>query len=129
MSLTPSTHPPGAPAACTVQAAWQALLDQQAITHPRDVRVGTEGALLGTIVAYGVAPDLGILSDDGGQFDVLIHALCGIRAERVLAKLLGSNEAQRAALASTRSELWCLKRKAAAWNEDFRVKIMGFIRV
>jgi hypothetical protein len=97
-----------APAAWTGQAAWQALLDQQTITDPRHVRVVTEGALLGTVVAHGVAPDLAILSDDAGQFDVLIHALCWIHAERVLAKLLGFNAPQRAALASTRSELWAI---------------------
>jgi hypothetical protein len=97
-----------APAAWTGQAAWQALLAQQTITDPRHVRVVTEGALLGTVVAHGVAPDLAILSDDAGQFDVLIHALCWIHAERVLAKLLGFNAPQRAALASTRSELWAI---------------------
>jgi hypothetical protein len=51
---------PLAPAAWTGQAAWQALLDQQSITDPRHVRVVTEGALLGTVVAHGVAPDLAL---------------------------------------------------------------------
>jgi hypothetical protein len=41
---------------------------------------------------------LTIGSDDTGQFNLLIHALCWIHAERVLAKLVGFNDDQRAAL-------------------------------
>ena len=39
-------------------------------------------------------PDMVIVSDDAGQFNVLHHALCWIHAERTLAKLVGFNEAQ-----------------------------------
>ena len=77
----------------------------------------TEGALLGTVVEQGVAPDLAIVSDDAGQFDVLTHALCWIHAERVLAKLLGFNDAQRQALASVRSELWAIYDALKAYKE------------
>jgi len=73
--------------------------------------------LLGTVVARGAAPDLAILSDDAGQFDVLTHALCRIHAERVLAKLLGFNEPQRQALASVRSELWAIYDALNAYKE------------
>jgi len=48
----------------------------------------------------------GSVSDDAGQFDVLRHALCWIHAERIFVKLVGFNEAQRAALAAVRSEIW-----------------------
>ena len=106
-----------APAAWTGQAAWQAVLAQQGITDPRHVRTVTEGALLGTVVEQGVAPDLAIVSDDAGQFDVLIHALCWIHAERVLAKLLGFNDLQRQALASARSELWAIYDALKAYKE------------
>jgi hypothetical protein len=106
-----------APAVWTGQTAWQAVLAQQAITDPRHVRLVTEGALLGTVVARGAAPDLAILSDDAGQFDVLTHALCWIHAERVLAKLLGFNEPQRQALASVRSELWAIYDALKAYKE------------
>jgi len=106
-----------APAVWTGQTAWQAVLAQQAITDPRHVRLVTEGALLGTVVEQGVAPDLAIVSDDAGQFDVLTHALCWIHAERVLAKLLGFNEPQREALASVRSELWAIYDALKAYKE------------
>ena len=92
-------------------------MDQQAITDPRHVRLVTEGALLGTVVAQGAAPDLAILSDDAGQFDVLTHALCWIHAERVLARLPGFNDRQREALASVRGELWALYDARKAYKE------------
>lgn len=88
--------------------AWQAKLKDFAIIDERPVRIATEGALLGTVIEQGVAPDLAILSDDAGQFDVLVHALCWVHAERNLVKLVGFNDAQRAALAGVRSQLWAI---------------------
>lgn len=88
--------------------AWQEALKERAITDARHVRIATEGALLGTVIEQGVAPDLAILSDDAGQFDVLVHALCWVHAERNLVKLVGFNEAQREALADARRQLWAI---------------------
>ena len=88
--------------------AWQTTLNELAITDERHVRIATEGALLGTVIEQGVAPDLAILSDDAGQFDVLLHALCWVHVERNLVKLVGFNDAQRKALADVRSQLWAI---------------------
>lgn len=55
-----------------------------------------------------MAPDLAILSDDAGQFDVLLHALCWVHAERNVVKLVGFDDAQREALAGVRSQLWAI---------------------
>src|SRR4051794_13250015 len=43
-------------------AAWQARLRQLAITGERHVRIATEGALLGSLIAHGVSPELVVLS-------------------------------------------------------------------
>lgn len=107
--------------------AWQAQLEQLGISNARHVRIVTEGALLGTVIEQGVAPDLAILSDDAclcvarrqaGQFNVLVHALCWVHAERNLAKLVGFNDAQRAALAAVRSQLWTLYDALKAYQLD-----------
>jgi len=90
------------------QAAWQATLAELGITRERHVRIATEGALLGAVIASGINPDLVIISDAAGQFDVLTHALCWIHAERGIHKLLGFNDAQRAALAWARGEIWAI---------------------
>lgn len=86
--------------------AWLATLEELGIATPRHVRIATEGALLGTVLEQGVDPNLVILSDDAGQFNVLLHALCWIHAERTVQKLVGFNEGQRAALEEARTQIW-----------------------
>jgi len=86
-------------------------LQSWGITEERHVRIVTEGALLGSVLAHGINPELTIVSDDAGQFNVLRHALCWVHAERVLAKLVGFNDEQRAALEDARTEVWQLYRE------------------
>ena len=99
-------------------AAWQARLQQLAITPPRHVRIATEGALLGSLVAHGVSPELVILSDGAGQYDVLAHAACGIHAERPLARMIPYSEAHRAALATVRGQIWELYQDLKAYRHQ-----------
>lgn len=86
--------------------AWLDTLQELGIVTPRHVRIATEGALLGAVLEHGVNPDLVIVSDDAGQFNVLLHALCWIHAERTLKKLVGFSDEQRAALENTRTQIW-----------------------
>lgn len=88
------------------QAQWHLTLEQLDLTSPRHVRIATEGALLGTVVDHGPNPDLVIMSDDAGQFDVLRHALCWIHAERTISKLIGLGPRQRRVLEKTRASIW-----------------------
>jgi len=89
---------------------WQAALAKWKVTDKRHVRIITEGALLGSVLSHEVNPELAILSDDAGQFNVLVHGLCWVHAERVLAKLVGFNDEQRAALEQVRTVVWELYR-------------------
>ena len=88
------------------QAQWHLTLEQLDLTSPRHVRIATEGTLLGSVVDHGPNPDLVIMSDDAGQFDVLLHVLCWIHAERTISKLIGLGPQQRRALDQTRSSIW-----------------------
>ena len=95
-------------------AQWKIALESWGINIEKHVRIITEAALLGSILEHGsVNPDLVIISDDAGQFDVLLHALCWIHAERSILKLIAVNDAQREALEYARSAIWdfyrCLK--------------------
>jgi transposase IS66 family protein len=85
---------------------WLATLKGLGIEKAHHVRIATEGALLGTAIERGLNPDLVVISDDAGQFNVLLHALCWIHAERTLQKLVGFNDEQRAALENTRTQIW-----------------------
>jgi hypothetical protein len=66
----------------TDQQQWQHYLISIGIVTPQAIRVVTEAALLGGVIEQGVSEELKILSDGAGQFDVLVHGLCWIHAER-----------------------------------------------
>ncbi len=97
-------------------AAWQTRLQQLAITRPRHVRIATEGALLGSLVAHGISPELVILSDGAGQYDVLVPAACWIHAERPLTRLIPYSEEHRAAIAKVRGQIWELYQDLKAYR-------------
>jgi len=111
------------------EAQWAATLKALGITGERHVRIATEGALLGSVLEHGVDPALVIMSDDAGQFNVLLHILCWIHAERTINKLIGLNDEQRAAVAETRSRIWDfyddLKAYKEAPSEEKKTKLDG----
>ena len=90
------------------QCAWQRHLDGLGMNTPRYRNIATEGALLGSLKRHGVAPDLAIISDDAGQFNVMIHGLCWVHAERLVHKLLPLNDQHREDIARVRGEIWSL---------------------
>jgi hypothetical protein len=98
------------------ESQWKAALQRWGITDERQVRIATEGALLGSVLLRGINPNLAIMSDDAGQFNILLHALCWIHAERILAKLIGFDDAQRAALENVRTTVWELYRDLKAYK-------------
>ncbi len=106
------------------EQAWRAHLRRLGITemkvHPDPVKIATEGALWGSVVAHGFLPDTVIVSDDAGQFNVAYHALCWVHAEGFvrltrahrahapssLHKLDTFTDRQRAAVARIRTRIW-----------------------
>ena len=93
------------------QKAWACHLELLGITSARHVQIATEAALMASALAHGLSKDLVILSDDAGQFNVLLHALCWVHAERIINKLIGFTDEQRAAVASVRDQIWTLYQK------------------
>lgn len=90
------------------QGAWQLHLNGLGMDVARYRNIATEGALLGSLKRRGVAQDLAIISDDAGQFNVLIHGLCWVHAERLVHKLLPLNDLHREDIARVRSDIWSL---------------------
>lgn len=90
------------------KAGWEAHLHTLGITTERHIRIATEGALVASLFQHGVSPELVILSDDAGQFNIagFLHALCWIHAERTIHPLLPFSEANRAAQAAVRDQIW-----------------------
>jgi Transposase IS66 family len=106
------------PQAFADTAAWQARLRQLGITRERHVRIASEGALLGSLIAHGVSPELVILSDGAGQYDVLVHAACWLHAERPLARLIPYSQEHRAAIARVRGQIWELDQDLKAYRQQ-----------
>src|SRR5207253_5885825 len=98
--------------------AWEARLAELAITDERHVRIATEGALLGGLIARGVPADSVVLSDGAPQFVVLVHAACWIHAERPLAKLVPHNEEHRVAIENLRRQIWELYQDLKSYRMD-----------
>lgn len=88
------------------EATWQQHLNAMEICKKRHVKIATEGALLGAVTAKGFNKELVILSDDAGQFNVLLHALCWIHAERAINKLGYFSERQHQIIESKRNQVW-----------------------
>lgn len=99
------------------KTSFKDFLKLRGITEERHLRIATEGALLGAVLRHEINPNLVIVSDDAGQFNVLLHALCWIHAERILAKLVGFNATQRKELRQIRTAVWKLYRDLKAYQK------------
>lgn len=98
------------------KAEWIAALAARDMTRERHIRIATEGALLASVLEHGINPNLAIISDDAGQFNVLLHALCWIHAERTINKLVGFNEEQRNALEVIQTQIWDFYKELCAFG-------------
>ena len=87
---------------------WLSYLKELGIEKKSHVKTATEGALLGAVLASGVSPDLGIISDGAGQFRLLVHGLCWVHAERLINKLIPFTESQRLAIETVQDQIWSL---------------------
>jgi hypothetical protein len=106
------------PQAFADAAAWHGRLRELGITSVRHVRIASEGALLGSLIAHGVSPELVVLSDGAGQYDVLAHAACWIHAERPLARLIPYSAKHRTAIAQVRGQIWDLYQDLKAYRQQ-----------
>jgi len=100
------------------EESWNESLKSLGIEKEQHIRIITEGALIGSIIENGFNPDMVIVSDDAGQFNVLIHALCWVHAERLINKLIGLTDEQKQAVASVRSEIWDLYASLKEFKEN-----------
>jgi hypothetical protein len=91
---------------CHGEAAWQAYLASLNLTAAQGVRLVTEAALIGSVIAHGVSPELIILSDGAPQFVLFVHALCWIHMERSLRRLVGETPEQAQEITTLRYQVW-----------------------
>ena len=68
-------------------------------------------------ISGGLLRSYVILSDDAGQFNILLHALCWIHAERTIHKLVPCSEKESQAIEDIRDRIWQLYRDLKAFKE------------
>jgi hypothetical protein len=68
------------------------------------------------VLHHGLCEDLVIVSDDAGQFKILLHALCWIHTERLIHKMLPLNETHRKEIAQVRDQIWDLYTELKAYK-------------
>lgn len=99
---------------------WNDFLAARGIVTDRHVQIATEGALMGSVVERGISNNLTIVSDDAGQFNVLIHALCWVHAERLIAKVIPFTDEQKDDLDTVRDKIWKLYQDLKGYKKNPR---------
>ena len=87
-------------------AVFSAHLAGLGITSVSHVRLVTEAALAGSIAAHEFLKDAVILSDGAPQFDIFLHALCWVHAERHIHCLHCVSDEQSRKVERMRSLVW-----------------------
>jgi hypothetical protein len=89
-------------------AQWADFLAQNGIVKNRHIQIATEGVLIGSIVEHGISEHLVVVSDDAGQFNVLLHALCWIHAARAIDKIIPFTDQAKKDLNNVKDQIWQL---------------------
>ncbi|MGB5619047.1 MAG: transposase, partial [Desulfobacterales bacterium] len=87
---------------------WDDFLAENDIVKDRHVQIATEGVLIGSIIEHGISKQLVIVSDDAGQFNVLLHALCWIHANRAIDKIIPFTDQAEKDLDTVKDQVWQL---------------------
>lgn len=101
---------------------WHDFLARKGIVTDRHVQIATEGALIGSVIEHGLSDQLTIVSDDAGQFNVFVHALCWVHAERLIGKIIPLTDEQKKDLDTVRDKIWKLYQGLKRYKQNPRAK-------
>ena len=103
-------------------AEWNAFLEElniNAVTVGKNSRkVLLEAVLLGSAVEHGLDPHTRFLSDGASTYDILVHALCWIHAERAIKKIVAKNDAEALEIDRLLDEIWDYYRELKQYQES-----------
>ena len=97
---------------------WERFLRERNITKETEIRFLTEAALFASVIKNGIPRDLGVHSDDAGQFAVFLHSLCWIHEERHYRKLIMTTDEARADLERIRDQIWAIYNTLKGFKEN-----------
>ncbi len=95
---------------------WRLHLAFYGFETDHQIRIATEAALVGHLLTNGFNPNLVIVSDGARQFALFLHGLCWVHTERLIHKLIPSNDLQRQAIKSVRAQVWDFYRDLKAYK-------------
>jgi hypothetical protein len=75
-------------------------------TSKKFLRIIEEAAIMGSAIEHGFSPDAIVLSDGAKQYDIGIHALCWIHAERAIRKLISNSSEEAEEIDGLRDQIW-----------------------
>ena len=101
---------------------WNDFLADNGIVKDHHIRIATEGALIGSIIEHGISKRLVIVSDDAGQFNVLLHALCWIHMERTIDKIIAFTDESKKDLDDVKEQIWNLYKELKLYKENPNTK-------
>ena len=104
------------------ESQWNDFLSENGIVKGRHVQIATEGVLMGDFIEQGISKHLVIVSDDAGQFNVLLHALCWIHANRAIDKIIPFTDQARTDLNTVKDQVWQLYEGLKAYKENPKPK-------
>jgi hypothetical protein len=102
----------------TTLADWEQFLKERSITKEGEIRFLTEAALYANAIQTGIPRNLGVHSDDAGQFDVFLHSLCWIHEERHYRKLIMTTDEAQAGLDRVRDQIRDIYQDLKAYKES-----------
>ncbi|MEA1949299.1 MAG: transposase [Thermodesulfobacteriota bacterium] len=101
---------------------WNDFVADNGIVKNRHLQIATEGALIGSIIEHGISKELVIISDDAGQFNVLLHALCWIHANRAIDKIIPFTDQAKKDLDTVKDHVWLLYEGLKKYKENPKLK-------
>jgi Transposase IS66 family len=102
----------------TTLTGWKQFLKERNITKEGEIRFLTEAALYANAIQNGIPRNLGVHSDDAGQFDVFLHSLCWIHEERHYRKLIMTTDEAQIDLDRVRDQIWDIYQDLKTYKES-----------
>jgi hypothetical protein len=102
----------------TTLAEWEQFLKERNIARDLEVRFLTEAALYASVIQNGIPRNLGVHSDDAGQFDVFVHSLCWVHEERHYRKLIMTTDESRAELERVEEQIWTIYQALKTYKDS-----------
>jgi len=100
------------------EVVWNAFLNAKDITKDYHRRIVTEGALVSSLLYHGYNTEMAIISDDAGQFNIFLHGLCWVHAERTIRKIIGYTDHHRSLLKEAQNCIWAFYKNLKAYQLD-----------